>query len=259
MKLSRNKRLFIYCAGGQGRDVLKVAKAAYAAGGGWEEIFFVDDGFAGNEVNGIPVLSLNICLDRYGPRDGGFQIASGEPRLRQDLTKKLLAHGRQLETLVHPSLELSPFQDIGEGAFIGEGVVLSDNLSIGPCACLNANSTVGHNSSIGAYSVISPGAIISGEVTIGANTYIGTGAILRDEIEIGRDRVIGMGSLVTKSIPAGVVAYGSPCQIIRENKTGSIFKTSRNLDKISIRGGVTLSKITSKIVENPLFTALSAA
>ena len=37
-----------------------------------------------------------------------------------------------------------------------------------------------------------------------------------DGITIGRNSVIGAGSVVTKDIPAGVIAAGSPCKVIRE-------------------------------------------
>lgn len=224
MRPPRSKRLFIYCAGGQGRETLKTARAANAVGAGWEEVLFIDDDRAGGEVNGVPVLSLVQCLEYFGPDEGGFQIASGEPSLRRRLAELVLSHGRRLETVVHPAVEFSPFHEIGEGSFLGEGVTLSDNLSIGFCACLNAGAIIGHNSSIGAYAVVSPGVIVSGGVSIGSGTYIGTGAVLRDEITIGEDSVIGMGSVVTKDIPVGVVAYGSPCRVVRENTDGIVFR-----------------------------------
>ncbi len=53
MRPPRSKRLFIYCAEGQGWETLKTARAACAAGAGWEEFLFVDDGLAGGEVNGV--------------------------------------------------------------------------------------------------------------------------------------------------------------------------------------------------------------
>lgn len=223
MRFPRSRRLLIYCAGGQGRETLKTARSSIDAGLGWEEIFFVDDERAGGEVNGVPVLSLAECLKRFSPEESGFQIASGEPFLRRRLTERVLSQGQRLESVIHPAIELSPFQEIGSGVFIGEGVVLSDNITLGLCACLNANATIGHCTSIGKFTVVSPGAVISGGVSIGSGVYIGTGAILRDEIEIGEDCVIGMGSIVTKNIPAGVVAYGSPCKVVQENKTGLIF------------------------------------
>ncbi len=35
-------------------------------------------------------------------------------------------------------------------------------------------------------------------------------------VRIGENSVIGAGSVVTRDIPANVVAYGSPCRVIRE-------------------------------------------
>ena len=53
-------------------------------------------------------------------------------------------------------------------------------------------------------------------VHIGENCWIGAGAIILPGITIGNDTVIGAGSIVTKDIPAGVVAAGNPCRILRE-------------------------------------------
>lgn len=52
-------------------------------------------------------------------------------------------------------------------------------------------------------------------VRIGNNVWIGAGAIILPGITIGDDSVIGAGSIVTKDIPAGVVAVGNPCRVLR--------------------------------------------
>ena len=43
-------------------------------------------------------------------------------------------------------------------------------------------------------------------------------------VDIGDNTVIGAGSVVTKSIPANVIAVGSPCRVLRpiteKDKTG---------------------------------------
>ena len=56
------------------------------------------------------------------------------------------------------------------------------------------------------------------KVTIGNNVWIGGGAIICPNVTIGDNTVIGAGSVVTKSIPANVIAAGSPCRVIKENK-----------------------------------------
>lgn len=53
-------------------------------------------------------------------------------------------------------------------------------------------------------------------VHIGKNCWIGAGAIIVPGITIGDNVVIGAGSVVTKDLPAGVVAVGNPCRVLRE-------------------------------------------
>lgn len=53
-------------------------------------------------------------------------------------------------------------------------------------------------------------------ITIGNNVFLGAGTIVLGGVTIGDGSVIGAGSLVTKDIPAGVIAVGSPCRVLRE-------------------------------------------
>lgn len=54
----------------------------------------------------------------------------------------------------------------------------------------------------------------TGEIAIGDNVFIGANSVLLYGIHIGNNVVIGAGSIVTKDIPDGVVAVGSPCKPI---------------------------------------------
>lgn len=53
-------------------------------------------------------------------------------------------------------------------------------------------------------------------VTIGSDVWVGGGAIICPGVTIGDRAIIGAGSVVTKDIPAGVVAVGNPCRLVRE-------------------------------------------
>lgn len=57
---------------------------------------------------------------------------------------------------------------------------------------------------------------IAKPITVGSNVWIGAGSTVLAGVEIGDNSVIGAGSVVTKSIPAGVVAVGVPCKILRK-------------------------------------------
>jgi maltose O-acetyltransferase len=52
-------------------------------------------------------------------------------------------------------------------------------------------------------------------IKIEDGVWIGGGAIVCPGVTIGRNSVIGAGSVVTRDIPAGVLAFGNPCRVIR--------------------------------------------
>jgi acetyltransferase-like isoleucine patch superfamily enzyme len=43
------------------------------------------------------------------------------------------------------------------------------------------------------------------------------GTNILNQVKIGKNTIIGAGSVVTKDIPDNVIAYGSPCKIIKDN------------------------------------------
>src|SRR5687767_12548105 len=53
-------------------------------------------------------------------------------------------------------------------------------------------------------------------ITIGDNVWLGGGVIVCPGVSIGADTVVGAGSVVTRDLPAGVVAVGSPARVLRE-------------------------------------------
>ena len=57
----------------------------------------------------------------------------------------------------------------------------------------------------------------SGEpIVVGDNVWLGGGAILCPGVTIGDDTVVGAGAVVTRDLPAGVIAVGTPARILRE-------------------------------------------
>lgn len=54
------------------------------------------------------------------------------------------------------------------------------------------------------------------EIHIGNNVWIAANVVILGGVSIGDETVIGAGSVVTKDIPAGYVAFGSPCRPVRK-------------------------------------------
>jgi maltose O-acetyltransferase len=52
-------------------------------------------------------------------------------------------------------------------------------------------------------------------VDIGSDVWVGAGALILPGVRIGSGTVIGAGSVVTRDVPAGVLAAGNPCRVIR--------------------------------------------
>jgi maltose O-acetyltransferase len=53
-------------------------------------------------------------------------------------------------------------------------------------------------------------------VLIGDNVWIGGNVVIFPGVIIGNNVTIGAGSVVTKDLPDDVLAYGNPCEIIKE-------------------------------------------
>ena len=53
-------------------------------------------------------------------------------------------------------------------------------------------------------------------VKIGSNCWFGANVTVCPGVTIGDNCVIGAGSVVTRDIPAGVIAAGVPCRVIRK-------------------------------------------
>jgi len=59
------------------------------------------------------------------------------------------------------------------------------------------------------------GAHFSLPIVIEDNVWIGANVAIMPGVTIGKNSVIGAGSVVTRDIPANVVAFGTPCRVIR--------------------------------------------
>ncbi len=53
-------------------------------------------------------------------------------------------------------------------------------------------------------------------IVISDNVWLGGGVIVCPGVSIGADTVVGAGSVVTRDLPPGVLAVGSPARVVRE-------------------------------------------
>lgn len=130
--------------------------------------------------------------------------------------------------------------DVGNGAFLGRGTILS---------CKNGDIVLGDHANIGFHSEIFSGSSVrvgrhglfaaytylvggghefervdvpvieqaraSKGIVLGDNVWLGTGAKVLDGVTIGSNVVVGANAVVSESLADGVVAAGIPAKVLR--------------------------------------------
>lgn len=142
-----------------------------------------------------------------------------EVEKRQEIMKKLFKKvGDRVYLEPNFTCEFGKNITLGNDLYINFGCTLLDcgQITIGNHTLIGPNvSMYSANHSLDAEERIS-GALIPEPITIGDRVWIGGGTTILSGVTIGNDTVIGAGSVVTKNIPAGVVAAGNPCKVIRK-------------------------------------------
>jgi acetyltransferase EpsM len=141
--------------------------------------------------------------------------AIGSPR-RRDLVERLVAAGRQLATIVHPSAVVAASAIIEDGCVIFPQVVIGARTRIMTGTIVNRGALIGHHTTIGRHAFVGPGANIAGGVTIGDGAYIGLGSIVRDDRSVGEGAVVGAGAVVVGDVPDGVTVVGLPARPMKQ-------------------------------------------
>ena len=137
-----------------------------------------------------------------------------KPNLKKKIIDSLGIYGHiNFINCIHKGLEISKTSKLGIGCLINSKVSIAAHTNIKNYVSINRHTSIGHHTTIEDYVSINPGCNIAGHCHIGEGTTIGIGAQVLDGITIGKNTIIGAGSVVTRDIPDGVVAWGSPCKI----------------------------------------------
>jgi acetyltransferase-like isoleucine patch superfamily enzyme len=149
---------------------------------------------------------------------------------------------------------------IGAGTMVGHYTVLRRGVRIGQNSVIHHLVSIQHEVQIGnsvrvsALTHLTGGCIIEDDVQIGARVVtvddndllwrkgatltppvlrrgcrIGSGVTLMGGIEIGPNTLVGAGAVVTRSLPAGVVAYGVPAYVQRDLADSEVRASDRTV------------------------------
>lgn len=146
---------------------------------------------------------------------GPLVISVGNNKIRKKIASTA---GIEFRTAIHPSAIISKYVHIDAGTVVMQGAIIQSCTNIGKHCIVNTSVSIDHECMIEDFVHISPHATLCGNVCVGEGTWIGAGVTVIQGIKIGKWSVIGAGSVVTKDVPDNVIAYGSPCKVIRENE-----------------------------------------
>ena len=217
----RNKMLIkvvIVGASGFGREVLWTLRDCNKKSKKYKILGFIDDNKSlwGKLIDQTPILG---GLDWFSTKSANkvqCVIAISEPKIRQEIVKKLEKKNIQFPTVIHPSVIYSKSVLIGKGTIIQAGSILTVDIKIGNHVHINIHSTVGHDSVLADFVTINPGVHVNGNTIIERGVFVGTGTTMKQKIKIGKWSIIGAGTALIEDVREFSMYVGVPGKLKKE-------------------------------------------
>ena len=215
IKAARRKQdLVIVGGGGLGREVLWLAQDSVDR---WNVIGVLDDAEELQRQTLCSVPVLGPVADWKKHPKANFVIAIGAPRARRAVEAKMSAAGTpRFATLIHPSVRMSRFVEIGEGSIVAAGCILTTQIRIGRHNILDRMVNVAHDCVLGDFCTVSPLVPIGGNVTLDEGVWVGAGASVRHGGRMGSGSMAGMGAVVVKDVEPNQLVVGNPAKVLKQ-------------------------------------------
>jgi acetyltransferase-like isoleucine patch superfamily enzyme len=167
----------------------------------------------GSPAHAVMLETSQQALRIAGELNAGYH----EPGEVRELLTRLF--GRRIDesvTLFPPfTADFGRNTSLGKRVFINSGCRFQDQGGI----TIGDDCLIGHNAVIATLQHdIRPSRrsdLLPSPVVIGSNVWLGANVTVLPGVTIGDDAVIGAGSVVTRDIPAGSIAVGSPARVVR--------------------------------------------
>jgi sugar O-acyltransferase (sialic acid O-acetyltransferase NeuD family) len=217
------KQVLILGASGACRDVISMIKDINLYGREKIEILgILDDNSSlwGSNFFGILISGPLSSFSNFNSEGiYGINALSSEKTIKKlkNIIDSLNSKEEKFINLIHPSVSISDYSNIGFGNIIYPGVRILSNVKIGNFVTILSNSVINHDSSIQSYSVIASGVMISGYAKIANNVFLGSGSTIKPNINVEEFSVVGMGSVVVRDVKSGTTVVGIPATALKKN------------------------------------------
>lgn len=129
-----------------------------------------------------------------------YIMGIGNLLVRGKIVEDFKLKGAKFTGIIHPTALIS------DSAEIGEGTVISHNVSVGPKArigafnVINSRSTIGHDTAIGNNNFLSPQVVLGGYAKVGNTNFLGTNSCVLPSIAILNNNIIMAGMTITSNV-----------------------------------------------------------
>lgn len=224
MSLTNNLTpITIIGAGASARETLDIIDAINSIQPTYDMLgYIVEDGHGkpGNLINDKPILGDFNWLKTHSQSHMETICAVGAPELRLKLIKSAQYLGIKFATLIHPTVHLTQWVQIGVGVVISAGCILTNQIIIGNHVQINLACTISHDAIIEDFVTLSPGVHLAGNIKVGEGSFVGIGATIIEKQNIGNWSIIGAGSTIIGNVPANTTVVGVPGQVIKIRQSG---------------------------------------
>ena len=162
---------------------------------------------AGNTITVHKDVSTIKCFEQKK-----FVITLGHTPLREQKYLALKAQGAAFFTVIHPTAQIAPTSQIGEGTVVSPFCLVGELAKLEENIFVNVRCTIGHDVVIGRSSVLSPHTVLSGASECGRSVFFGSGGTVNPGLIIGDHVKLSSGAIVNKDIVAGSFAFGNPAK-----------------------------------------------
>lgn len=216
------KSVVLIGAGGSARSTLDIIDAVNQDKPQYEVLGYIVDaqyGAPGTMVNNKPILGGFEWLAKNV--QSVFAICTvGPSHHRYRLVKRAEELGCHFFSIIHPSVIMTRWVEIGRGTVVAAGCILTNQIHIGNHVQINLACTVEHDDILEDFTTLSPGVNVSGNVTLKTGAFVGTGACIIEKTRIGRWSTIGAGGVVIRDVLENSTVVGNPSKIIKQRPEG---------------------------------------
>jgi sugar O-acyltransferase (sialic acid O-acetyltransferase NeuD family) len=166
------------------------------------------------KMRSIPPTTKIIELNEFKPSTDFYIFGFVDPN-KESFLSSLRRYNLRYSNLIHKFSYVPKNVSMGEGNFIGAGVVLATHIKMGDFNYINRSASIGHDTHLLSFNELGPGCTIAGNCEIGCKNHFYSGSVVINNMHIGDNITIGAGGVVIRDILEPGIYTGVPAKKLK--------------------------------------------